>query len=160
MEALRSVTTVIRNDRSQSGRAPRVPARLSIDGVESGADSAAGWLTAPSVRPLLWSLSRTREAVSVERLPALASKQLTRGIRFAIEFEEEAETKHAPDATRARAELAEVEANLERVRARLANPGFTDKAPAAVVEGARRQLVELEQRRSRLAGPQGGEGGP
>jgi len=160
MEALRSVTTVIRNDRSQSGRAPRVPARLSIDGVESGADSAAGWLTAPSVRPLLWSLSRTREAVSVERLPALASKQLTRGIRFAIEFEEEAETKHAPDATRARAELAEVEANLERVRARLANAGFTDKAPAAVVEGARRQLVELEQRRSRLAGPQGAEGGP
>jgi valyl-tRNA synthetase len=85
---------------------------------------------------------------------------VTHGISLAIEFEEEAEAKQAPDTGRASVELADVEANLERVRARLANPGFTDKAPAAVVEGARRQLVELEQKRARLAGARGAESSP
>ena len=63
------------------------------------------------------------------------------------------------DRDRFSGELAEVEANLERVRSRLGNPGFTEKAPPAVIDGARRQLAELEARRERLVavlGPSAG----
>ncbi len=48
------------------------------------------------------------------------------------------------DFERVNRQLSEVEANIARVRARLDNPGFLAKAPEAVVEGARRQLAELE----------------
>ncbi|MGI6611248.1 MAG: valine--tRNA ligase [Limnochordia bacterium] len=48
-------------------------------------------------------------------------------------------------------ELAEVDEHLARTRARLSNPGFVNKAPAQVVEGARRQLSDLEERRAKLA---------
>ena len=41
-------------------------------------------------------------------------------------------------------ELEEVTAELERARARLANPGFVEKAPAHVVEGAGARVRELE----------------
>jgi len=40
-------------------------------------------------------------------------------------------------------ELAQAEARLESVRARLADPAFTGRAPAAVVEGARRSESDL-----------------
>jgi valyl-tRNA synthetase len=40
-------------------------------------------------------------------------------------------------------ELAQVEARLESVRARLADPAFTGRAPAGVVDGARRSEADL-----------------
>jgi valyl-tRNA synthetase len=40
-------------------------------------------------------------------------------------------------------ELTQVEARLESARARLADPAFTERAPAAVVEGARRSQADL-----------------
>jgi valyl-tRNA synthetase len=61
-----------------------------------------------------------------------------------------AEQAEAVDREKLGKELAEVDLNLERVRARLANPGFTDKAPPAVIEGAWHQLSELETRRATL----------
>ena len=45
--------------------------------------------------------------------------------------------------TRLEKELAQAEARLESVRARLADPAFTGRAPAAVVEGARRSELDL-----------------
>jgi valyl-tRNA synthetase len=57
-------------------------------------------------------------------------------------------------------ELAEAETLLANARARLLNPSFVERAPAAVVDGARAreaELVELVDRlRDRLAGPVGG----
>ena len=47
-------------------------------------------------------------------------------------------------------ELGQVTAELERARARLANPGFVDKAPAHVVEGARTRVRELEATEEKL----------
>jgi len=57
----------------------------------------------------------------------------------------------AQERARLERELAEVERLIASGEARLANPGFTQKAPAAVVEGARRQLLENRERRERLA---------
>ncbi len=53
-------------------------------------------------------------------------------------------------AQRARAELEEVDRELERVRARLANPGFLQRAPAEVVEAEQKRLLEAEARREKL----------
>jgi valyl-tRNA synthetase len=60
------------------------------------------------------------------------------------------------DRARLEKELGEAEAHLAAARARLANAAFTDKAPPAVVAGARTREAELseqvERLRSRLAG--------
>ena len=47
-------------------------------------------------------------------------------------------------------ELAEVESRLAGARARLANPQFVDKAPTAIVEGARALAADLEGQAARL----------
>jgi valyl-tRNA synthetase len=52
--------------------------------------------------------------------------------------------------TRLARELDKVESDLRALEAKLANPGFTDKAPAQVVEGERARQAELEGRRERL----------
>jgi valyl-tRNA synthetase len=49
-------------------------------------------------------------------------------------------------------ELAETEEHVSRTAERLRNPGFVDRAPAQVVEGARQQLRSLEEKRDKLAG--------
>jgi len=40
--------------------------------------------------------------------------------------------------------------HLEAARARMADPRFTERAPAGVVEGARQRAKELEDRVARL----------
>jgi valyl-tRNA synthetase len=60
------------------------------------------------------------------------------------------------DRARLEKELVEAEGHLAAARARLANPAFTDKAPPAVVDGARTRAAELAEQvarlRARLAG--------
>ncbi|MFN8519996.1 MAG: class I tRNA ligase family protein [Chloroflexota bacterium] len=67
----------------------------------------------------------------------------------------EADTER--DTARIQKELAEAEAHLAATLARLADPNFTSRAPAAVVEGARQRAQELAERverlRRHLAGP-------
>ncbi len=46
--------------------------------------------------------------------------------------------------------IAEARAETERLTSRLANPGFANKAPAAIVQGARDQLHAAEERLARL----------
>jgi valyl-tRNA synthetase len=48
-------------------------------------------------------------------------------------------------------ELANVDKQLQRIDGMLSNPGFTGKAPAAVVERERAKQAELKARRSQLA---------
>ncbi|MFN8621582.1 MAG: valine--tRNA ligase [Chloroflexota bacterium] len=47
-------------------------------------------------------------------------------------------------------ELGEAERQLESARARLADPRFVERAPEAVVQGARDKVTELEERVARL----------
>jgi valyl-tRNA synthetase len=54
------------------------------------------------------------------------------------------------DRARVERELAESVRHLEAAQARLADPRFTERAPAAVVEGARQRAQELTDRVSRL----------
>jgi valyl-tRNA synthetase len=54
------------------------------------------------------------------------------------------------DRVRLEKELAEAEGHLAAARARLANPSFAEKAPAAVVHGARTREAELGEQVARL----------
>jgi valyl-tRNA synthetase len=62
----------------------------------------------------------------------------------------------ASDQARVAKELAEAEQHLAAARARLANPAFTGRAPADVVEGVRQRERELAERVARLTGLLGG----
>ncbi len=54
------------------------------------------------------------------------------------------------EVARLKKELAGVQADLQRSAARLANEGFVQKAPANVVEGARKRHAELEETEKKL----------
>lgn len=54
-------------------------------------------------------------------------------------------------ASRARAELVEVDRELERVQARLRNPDFLRRAPREVVDAERERLAQAQARREKLA---------
>jgi valyl-tRNA synthetase len=54
------------------------------------------------------------------------------------------------DRTRLAKELVEAEGHLAAAEARLANPAFTEKAPPAVVDGARKRAGELMDQVARL----------
>jgi valyl-tRNA synthetase len=56
----------------------------------------------------------------------------------------------AVDRVRLEKELADAEGHLAAARARLANTSFTERAPAAVVEGARARHAELSEQVDRL----------
>ncbi len=58
----------------------------------------------------------------------------------------------ARDRARLEKELAEAESQLAAAQARLADDRFTSRAPAAVVEGARARVAELEERLAMLRG--------
>jgi valyl-tRNA synthetase len=53
-------------------------------------------------------------------------------------------------AERRRAQLAELDGHIERVRGLLANPGFAERAPTAVVDRERERLADLERQRRQL----------
>ena len=61
-----------------------------------------------------------------------------------------ATTITADDRARIEKELAQAEAALAATRARLSDSAFVDRAPAAIVDGARARAIELEERVERL----------
>ncbi len=144
---LTRVVVSVRNDRADAEHPPKARATLYFDADEQAA-RRRDLLDSPLGRSLLWSLCGASE-VKAGLAPGRTRHDHQRdGVRFSAIFQQAAAVL---DWVKVAAELAEVETNLERVRARLASSGFTDKAPEAVVAGARKQLAELEQRRERLS---------
>ncbi|HBY94457.1 MAG TPA: hypothetical protein DEP84_10930 [Chloroflexi bacterium] len=47
-------------------------------------------------------------------------------------------------------QVAETRDEIARVEARLSNPGFVNKAPAQIVQGARDQVAAAQQRLTKL----------
>ena len=156
-DRIRTFVGVVRNDRAElvatapGGKAEDRKAKAFIEGKDETARAAGAWLAGPKVFPLLRSLSGLSSLEVIESLlSASGVKHREWGIDFAVDFPARAAAV-ALDPAKVERDLADVVSALDRVRARLANPGFSEKAPAAVVEGARRQQAELEERRSRLA---------
>jgi valyl-tRNA synthetase len=151
---LREYVTVVRNERaeaihadgSQQGMKQAI-LQIEADGSQRSQRFHA-WLEGPGIAPLLRGLCGVAKSEYLAELPPGGHKHRRREITFQVVFPSKRQA--AVDVEKLTKDLVDVDANLVRVRARLANPGFTDKAPAAVVEGARRQLAELEGRRQTL----------
>jgi valyl-tRNA synthetase len=112
--------------------------------------------------PAIGRLARARPLrlvdapAELDRPPGVLDVVLPGGLEATILPAAAATEDPGRDRARLEKELAEAEGHLAAARARLANPSFTEKAPAAVVEGARERERELaaqvERLRERLAG--------
>jgi valyl-tRNA synthetase len=70
------------------------------------------------------------------------------GVAVAMELPEQ---ESSGSSEKAQKELASIDDEITSHRAKLNNPAYVEKAPAAVVEKTRRRLIELEKRRSDLS---------
>ena len=120
------------------------------------APSGDGFATFEALAPAIARLSRSRPLTLHRRaddLPrpagALEIVLPAGDIEAVILVEAMADTT-ATDRIRLEKELAAAEGHLTAARARLANPAFTERAPAAVVEGARASETELTAQVDRL----------
>jgi valyl-tRNA synthetase len=144
VETLRAAATRIRNLRAERG----LPQTEALDaGLE-----AEGPLAASLERhaPLLVHLARLkslRVAAKVAMPGAFHDVIGTVGLAVALPVKE----MGAEERRKLEKELSAVERDAESIRRKLADGAFLAKAPPAVVEKNRRQLAELEERRSRLS---------
>ena len=110
---------------------------------------SAGW-RAPGRWP---STRRADDAAGRRRIPGARSSR--RATSRAGSCSRQPPRRRTGERARLEKELAEAEGHLAAARARLANPAFVDRAPAAVVDGARTREAELasqvERLRERLA---------
>jgi valyl-tRNA synthetase len=155
IEAVRSLSSAIRNARaerrseeSSGGRTGR-PVRVVLEGKDASGVRLAERIAGDELRPLMATLCGAGEISVGSAQPERGATERWRNLEFSVHFPEVAPTSIDPK--KLEHELQETDASIERVRARLGNSGFLQKAPAAVVEGARRQLAELEGRRESVA---------
>ncbi len=97
--------------------------------------------------PLLSFLCRL-SAVHFAAVPAAASRDRLEGVELGLVAADR--DLGEEEQRRVTAELAKLEGLIAQTTARLANEQFVSKAAPAVVEGARRQLAELTERRESL----------
>jgi valyl-tRNA synthetase len=156
---LLDLVRAIRNARAEAGVEPG--AWLAVD----VAVPAAMTPTFDALRPGLERLARARPLVRVADRATLHAD--ARGGLAVVAGDLEAVVRPisveagtaARDRGRLERELADTEAQLAAAQARLADPRFTAKAPAAVVAGVRTREGELADRATRLRARLAGEGG-
>jgi valyl-tRNA synthetase len=152
LRLLRSLVTAVRNDRIEKQIPPKAKAVLYLDQRLAELETM-GQVRSDGHLRVLAGVSR----VVIEKPPAgpwTGFVPLSEGkYKYAVRAESVEAVDAASDqgaVDRRRAELVEVEQQIERAEAALAAPGFVAKAPAQVVEGRRRRLAELQERRRQL----------
>jgi valyl-tRNA synthetase len=157
-EELFELIRSIRNVRAESGIEPRLWLEAHVAFGEAGR-AAYEALQEPfarlaRLRPVHVHADRAElEAAGTGGLAAIAGASEARIVRAGADLERERQ--------RLERELARAHGLLEAARTRLADEGFTSRAPAAVVEAARARAEELEgqvrllERRLRESGGRG-----
>jgi valyl-tRNA synthetase len=144
-EALATMVRGVRNLRTEAGVAAGAWVPLVVDPAD---DSAAAALDAH--RPYVEVLARARPievGTGGDGRPELVSASRWGAAWLGIDAA--AETAAAE---RRAAQLADLDRNIDRLRALLGNPAFAQKAPPAVVARERDRLAALEAERRQLAG--------
>jgi valyl-tRNA synthetase len=126
----KELVNAARNLRSELKVPPKARVQFHITGVPSEASASA-----------MASLARASRLDVVEELPASNSPVATAGPHRLM-----AELAVDPDAERARLgrEIARLEGEVAKARAKLANPDFVARAPASVVAQERERLAGFE----------------
>ncbi|HEY3204171.1 MAG TPA: valine--tRNA ligase [Thermoanaerobaculia bacterium] len=141
--ALRTIVTRVRNFRTESGASPTEPVELWID-PKSPDKSVIRALE--TLAPLLRHLARLSE---VRFAPAASGvlQDVVAGLTLGLLVRR---GSSAESSTRIEKALAEIDAEVGRLSSKLQNAAYLAKAPAPIVEKARRRLLELEEKRAAL----------
>jgi valyl-tRNA synthetase len=146
MGALIDIVTRVRGMRAELGLAPSDEARLYL-----GAGDPATEAFLVEQRPLMSFLGRL-ESVEIGAPPEGSAENAARDLAAGVEITLAAPEKELGEEERRRLtkELEKIEGEIRGARGRLENEQFLAKAPPQVVEGNRRRLAELEERRERI----------
>ena len=134
MAALKDLVEEVRKLRGEMGIAPNVKAPLFVE----GSAELEGLLK------YLPSLTRLTEAKLVDSLPEAedAPVAVCNGARLMLKVE----IDKAAETARLSKEAEKLQKALDKLNAKLSKPGYTEKAPAHLVEKDKADLAELEDK--------------
>ena len=137
MAQLQDLAGAVRNLRGEMGIAPNVKAPLFVEG--SVPEALLKYLPA---------LTRLTEAKTVDRLPENedAPVAVCNGARLMLKVE----IDKAAETARLSKEAEKLQKALDKLNAKLAKPGYVDKAPAHLVEKDKAELAELEEKMAKV----------
>ena len=137
MAQLQDLAGAVRNLRGEMGIAPNVKAPLFVEG--SVPEALLKYLPA---------LTRLTEAKTVDRLPESedAPVAVCNGARLMLKVE----IDKAAETARLSKEAEKLQKALDKLNAKLSKPGYTEKAPAHLVEKDKADLAELEDKMAKV----------
>ena len=137
MAQLQDLIGAVRNLRGEMGIAPNVKAPLFVEGSVPEA-----------LLKYLPSLTRLTEAKTVDRLPESedAPVAVCNGARLMLKVE----IDKAAETARLSKEAEKLQKALDKLNAKLSKPGYTEKAPAHLVEKDKADLAELEDKMAKV----------
>lgn len=138
MAALKDLVEEVRKLRGEMGIAPNVKAPLFVE----GSAELEGLLK------YLPSLTRLTEAQLVDSLPEAedAPVAVCNGARLMLKVE----IDKAAETARLNKEAEKLQKALDKLNAKLSKPGYTEKAPAHLVEKDKADLAELEDKMAKV----------
>jgi valyl-tRNA synthetase len=142
MGPVRAIVTRVRNLRTERDLPPTAVLPLTID---PASPRRAVVPVLESLAPLLTHLARL-SSLRFGPAPESAFRDVVEGVAIAVELPERTAAADA----RAGKALEAVADEIRALSAKLSNPAYLDKAPAAVVEKTRQRLRELEEKRAAL----------
>ena len=136
--ALQELIGAIRNLRGEMGVQPSVKAPLLIESADDISELAA----------YLPALAKLSEVQQVATLPESedAPIAICNGARLMLKVE----VDKAAETARLTKEAEKLQKALDKLNAKLAKPGYTDKAPAHLVEKDKADLAELEDKMGKV----------
>ena len=142
MDVLKGLVESVRNLRGEMGLGPGVKAPLFVEG---GADLA-------DMLKYLPALTRLTEAKLVDKLPEgedapIAVCQAARNARLMLKVE----IDKAAETARLNKEAEKLQKALDKLEAKLGKPGYTEKAPAHLVEKDKAELADLQDKMAKVA---------
>ncbi|OAM35280.1 valine--tRNA ligase [Eikenella sp. NML96-A-049] len=138
MTVLQDLIGAVRNLRGEMGIQPNVKAPLFVE----SADDLADYLK------YLPMMTRLTEAQQVAALPESedAPVAVCNGARLMLKVE----IDKAAETARLSKEAEKLQKALDKLNAKLSKPGYTEKAPAHLVEKDKADLAELEEKMAKL----------
>ena len=138
MGSLKELVEEVRKLRGEMGIAPNVKAPLFVEGGSDLADCLK----------YLPALTRLTEAKLVEKLPEAddAPVAVCNGARLMLKVE----IDKAAETARLTKEAEKLQKALDKLNAKLAKPGYTDKAPTHLVEKDKADLAELRDKMAKV----------
>jgi len=140
MGSLKELVEEVRKLRGEMGIAPNVKAPLFVEGGSELAD----------LLKYLPALTRLTEAKLVDKLPEAedAPVAVCNGARLMLKVE----IDKAAETARLTKEAEKLQKALDKLNAKLSKPGYTDKAPAHLVEKDKADLAELMDKMGKVEG--------